>query len=200
MTKDAIVARVNQLITNGLYSFDEMQFDLDDAIIAINDTLQSDFPFMSTFFATPTNTDYTIIPERYIRSVIINYTVAILLKREGELGVEFSAAMSAHQTGLSNMFRDYFSQVPVEYQSVSNGFFVVNPDVAVEVITFDSNGGSEVLPVSVTFNYYCPVPRDPDKSGYTFDGWFVDAALTTEFDFTQPVRKTQTLYAKWTEV
>lgn len=45
---------------------------------------------------------------------------------------------------------------------------------------------------------------DPDKltipnvEGYTFGGWYTDAAYSTKFDFTQPIKSNTTVYAKWT--
>lgn len=44
---------------------------------------------------------------------------------------------------------------------------------------------------------------DPDKltipevEGYTFDGWYADAAHTTEFDFSTPITGDTKVYAKW---
>lgn len=38
----------------------------------------------------------------------------------------------------------------------------------------------------------------PEAEGYTFIGWYADAAHTTEFDFTQPIKSNTTVYAKWT--
>ena len=38
----------------------------------------------------------------------------------------------------------------------------------------------------------------PEVEGYTFDGWYADAAHTTKFDFTKPIKSNTTVYAKWT--
>ena len=38
----------------------------------------------------------------------------------------------------------------------------------------------------------------PEVEGYTFDGWYTDAAHTTEFDFTKPITGDTKIYAKWT--
>lgn len=38
----------------------------------------------------------------------------------------------------------------------------------------------------------------PTVEGYTFDGWYADAAYNTEFDFTKPITSNTTVYAKWT--
>lgn len=37
----------------------------------------------------------------------------------------------------------------------------------------------------------------PEVEGYTFDGWYADADYTTEFDFTQPIKRNTKIYAKW---
>ena len=42
-------------------------------------------------------------------------------------------------------------------------------------------------------------PNDPAKQGYTFSGWYKEAALTTPWTFaSDTVQDTTTLYAKWT--
>lgn len=43
-------------------------------------------------------------------------------------------------------------------------------------------------------------PQDPVRNGYTFGGWYTDAACTSgkEFDFSTQVRENTMLYAKWT--
>ena len=41
-------------------------------------------------------------------------------------------------------------------------------------------------------------PDDPTESGFTFDGWYVDAACKSAYDFDTPVTEDITLYAKWT--
>lgn len=38
----------------------------------------------------------------------------------------------------------------------------------------------------------------PEVEGYTFDGWYTDAAHTTKFDFSTPITGDTTVYAKWT--
>lgn len=38
----------------------------------------------------------------------------------------------------------------------------------------------------------------PEVEGYTFDGWYADDNYSTEFDFTQPIKRNTKVYAKWT--
>ena len=71
-------------------------------------------------------------------------------------------------------------------------------------VTFESNGGSEVESQTLTGSGVSDSanvtkPTDPTKTGYTFDGWYKDSALTEEFDFFVGITSDLTLYAKWTE-
>lgn len=72
--------------------------------------------------------------------------------------------------------------------------------VTTETVTvdFESNGGTEVASLTVGKGEAFDPPTAPRKPGYTFDGWYKDAALSgTEFDFSG-VSEDTTLYAKWT--
>jgi len=67
-------------------------------------------------------------------------------------------------------------------------------------VTFDTNGGSEVLAQEVGYNELVKAPVAPTKTGYTFDGWHKDNKLTIPWDFAKDiVTKNVTLYAKWTK-
>ncbi len=64
-------------------------------------------------------------------------------------------------------------------------------------VSFESNGGSDIESQTVLENTVALKPTDPTQSGYTFAGWYADEALTTPWDFTTPITKDTTLYAKW---
>ena len=38
----------------------------------------------------------------------------------------------------------------------------------------------------------------PKVDGYTFDDWYTDNTYSTKFDFTKPIQRNTTVYAKWT--
>ncbi|MBR4790225.1 MAG: InlB B-repeat-containing protein [Treponema sp.] len=65
------------------------------------------------------------------------------------------------------------------------------------VVTFDSNGGSSVSTQAVEDQSNATEPSAPTKSGYYFGGWYKEAALNNEFNFTTPITDNITLYAKW---
>ncbi|MDR0898688.1 MAG: InlB B-repeat-containing protein [Oscillospiraceae bacterium] len=64
-------------------------------------------------------------------------------------------------------------------------------------VAFDSQGGSPVASQSVKDGDAAQRPADPTRAGYTFGGWYSDAALTIPYDFSQPVMGDMTLYARW---
>lgn len=53
-----------------------------------------------------------------------------------------------------------------------------------------------------TIEHGKPIDTDkltiPEVEGYTFGGWYADNTYSTKFDFTQPIKRNTTVYAKWT--
>jgi uncharacterized repeat protein (TIGR02543 family) len=67
-------------------------------------------------------------------------------------------------------------------------------------ITFQSNGGSAVAPISFSPGATITIPQNPTKAGYNFKGWYVDQSLTNLFSLTNIPTNNITLYAKWAEI
>ncbi len=65
------------------------------------------------------------------------------------------------------------------------------------IVTFDSNGGSNVTSQTVENGKTATMPQDPTRSGYTFLGWFTDEDFNEVYRFTTPVTEDITIYAKW---
>jgi uncharacterized repeat protein (TIGR02543 family) len=63
------------------------------------------------------------------------------------------------------------------------------------IVTFDSQGGSQVSTQEVIDGGTALKPEDPEKVGYTFVGWFTEEDV--EFDFDTPITASITLYAHW---
>ena len=64
-------------------------------------------------------------------------------------------------------------------------------------VTFDSQGGSEVDPITVKKGGTITKPINPTKEGDIFDGWYTEATTENLFDFTTPIMSDLTLYAGW---
>lgn len=68
------------------------------------------------------------------------------------------------------------------------------PEEKTYTVKFDSDGGSEIKPVTVEDGGKVTKPEDPTRTGYTFKGWFNG---DTEYDFEKAVTADITLKAKW---
>ena len=68
------------------------------------------------------------------------------------------------------------------------------------VVTFDTNGGSEVANQWVKSGEKAILPETPTKDGYKFVKWYKDAALTEEYVFDTVIDSNITLYAKWNQI
>ena len=65
-------------------------------------------------------------------------------------------------------------------------------------VSFDSNGGSAVLPQTVKEWQRIIRPEDPTRSGYLFASWYSEPELRYQWDFyANMVDADMTLYAKW---
>ncbi len=65
-------------------------------------------------------------------------------------------------------------------------------------VTFDSMSGSAVEPVTALYGTLVEKPSDPTRTGYVFVGWYKQADLSEEWDFSSDtLTENITLYAKW---
>ena len=67
-------------------------------------------------------------------------------------------------------------------------------------VTFNM-GGHGIQPAAQTVKGgdKASMPTAPYESGYTFGGWYADAALSVKYDFNAAINADTTIYAKWTK-
>ncbi|MGG6303846.1 InlB B-repeat-containing protein [Bifidobacterium thermophilum] len=112
-----------------------------------------------------------------------------------------------------------FSQVPVSWDAVPasryarTGSFTVAGRLSdgtkvtasvkvtpkVYTVSFDSQGGSGVASQRVTVGQRASRPANPSRSGFTFAGWYTAKSGGSKYDFSKPVTRNLTLYARWTK-
>ena len=103
-------------------------------------------------------------------------------------------------TGVSTITNeDFLVSIPD-----GTGGYEVESNVATVILTsdctvkFETNGGSEIEPVTAIYGEKLTRPEDPVRDGKVFAGWFKDIHLTEEWDFeNDTVPGNMTLYAKW---
>ena len=65
------------------------------------------------------------------------------------------------------------------------------------LLSFMTNGGTEIEPYYLEPGTAIVAPKDPEKEGFVFTGWFKDADLTEPYEFTFMPQTTTLVYAGW---
>ena len=65
------------------------------------------------------------------------------------------------------------------------------------VVSFDTDGGTDIEDIYVESGETIKAPKTPTRSGYKFNGWYLD---DVKFDFNTEITESITLTAKWTAV
>lgn len=73
----------------------------------------------------------------------------------------------------------------------------VKYDLDEHTLTFETNGGSAINPVTVRHGNAVARPADPTKDKYTFIGWYANPEFTEEYDFATVLEADKTIYAKF---
>lgn len=74
----------------------------------------------------------------------------------------------------------------------------VEKEVKKYTVSFNTNGGGVLAPVVIEEGGLVAEPAEITREGYTFEGWYKDAALTQKWNFaTDKVTEDLTLYVKW---
>jgi len=67
----------------------------------------------------------------------------------------------------------------------------------ISTITFDTDSGTAVSPITQTVGTIIDPVLPPTKAGYTYNGWFTDPELSNQYIFTVMPESDLTLYVKW---
>jgi uncharacterized repeat protein (TIGR02543 family) len=88
--------------------------------------------------------------------------------------------------------------VRVEIKPGPNDVITVPMDWRKFTVTFDSNGGTEVLEQRLHDGKKAKQPQGVTRNGYTLEGWYTEAEFINKWNFgTSIVTQNLTLYAKW---
>lgn len=64
-------------------------------------------------------------------------------------------------------------------------------------ITFENTGDTYIETITQVGSMPVETPETPMKTGYLFQGWYMDEALSVPFDFGSTINEDITLFAKW---
>lgn len=135
-----IVQSVNRKLAGEILIYSEMEVYLDAVIDEINAKLYSCFPVFSEFNNTDYTAeypDYSFFPDKYIRTVVIPGTAAKFYIQDAEGMATAPQFDVEYLQGLFLMERDYLSQVPEEFQELTDqgilGLTDLDQDRGIEV-------------------------------------------------------------------
>ena len=92
------------------------------------------------------------------------------------------------------------------YTRYFSTYSITTTETPTHTVMFETNGGSEIGSVTVMDQQTLTRPGDPAKDSgdearsYVFDGWYAASDFSTAYDFSAPVTRDMTLYAKWREI
>lgn len=123
------------------------------------------------------------------------FTVSFKIKNEAELS---DKALTV-QTGEPTFFSILDAFGAEMDKTLTPGKVTVKEGPVQHTVTFDSQGGSAVSSITNVDNgTIISAPPAPTKAGYTFAGWYKEAAGTNAWNFAaDTVTSDVTLYAKW---
>ena len=109
-----------------------------------------------------------------------------------------SAGFSTNQVNYTSLY--VYNGTPyVAYEDAGNSYkATVMALINNYTVTFDSNEGSSVDPVTQDSGTTIAATPTTTKTGSTFAGWYSDSTLTSAVSFPYTITTEVTLYAKWT--
>lgn len=139
MLLSKIVNGVNAKLAGELLSLSELTVHLDSVVDEINAKLNAKFPVFSELEDA---TEYTAIPDKYIRTVIIPGAAYYFYTTDEEGAMVAPEYKEAYYRNLFYMERDYMQQIPAKYlESELQGSidFAVEADGNIRGITVPSS-------------------------------------------------------------
>ena len=129
-----------------------------------------------------TNGGTKIAPKRVISGSIL--TVPFEPKKEG--------------TSFNGWYLDKELTIPYQFgEIVENDLTLYARWIEIYIVKFDTLGGTKIDDVRVSEGFNVNPPVAPKKSGYTFNGWYLDLEYTKPYNFSAIVTKDLVLYAYW---
>lgn len=126
-----------------------------------------------TYFANWTVESYTL-------KVVDNVTGAVIHEKAYNYGAKIDTIKAPDITGYS--FDSWSEEIPATMPDIgtADDVKVITAIYTINqyTITFDSDGGTEVAPITQDYNTAVTVPAAPTKTGYTFDGWSPEVPST----------------------
>jgi uncharacterized repeat protein (TIGR02543 family) len=155
------------------------------------------------FTAGTMNFSYLPQPDEFTVTFVTNGGTEISPYENIIQGSQISSPTAPTKSGyiFDKWYADIDLTVPYNFLAAVNDDFSLYAGWLEErIVTFDTDGGSSIDPQSIANGSLASEPTiAPIKSGYSFEGWFVESNHITPFNFNDPITQNTIIYAKFVE-
>lgn len=192
-TTEPLKGTTDTTVTAAAKSYDNFTYDSTVPGTVASGNIAGDGSLVLKLFYTRNTYDYTV---RHIKQLPDgSYDVAHAEVETLSGKFEALAAVTAKDYGEHYPTNDADTKQNIK---IEKGLTIdVKYDLDEHTLTFETNGGSAINPVTVRHGNAVARPADPTKDKYTFIGWYADPEFTEEYDFATVLEADKTIYAKF---
>lgn len=192
-TTEPLKGTTDTTVTAAAKSYDNFTYDSTVPGTVASGNIAGDGSLVLKLFYTRNTYDYTVRHIKQLPDGTYDEANAEVETLSGKF--EALAAVTAKDYGSHYPTNDAGTKQNIKIEK--NLTIDVKYDLDNHTLTFETNGGSAIAPVTVRHGNAVARPADPTKDKYTFIGWYVDPEFTEEYDFTTVLEADKTIYAKF---
>ncbi len=192
-TTEPLKGTTDTTVTAAAKSYDNFTYDSTVPGTVASGNIAGDGSLVLKLFYTRNTYDYTVRHIKQLPDGTYDEANAEVENLSGKF--EALAAVTAKDYGSHYPTNDADTKQNIKIEK--NLTIDVKYDLDNHTLTFETNGGSTIAPVTVRHGNAVARPADPTKDKYTFIGWYVDPEFTEEYDFTTVLEADKTIYAKF---
>ena len=192
-TTEPLKGTTDTTVTAAAKSYDNFTYDSTVPDTVASGNIAGDGSLVLKLFYTRNTYDYTVRHIKQLPDGSYDEANAEVETLSGKF--EALAAVTAKDYGSHYPTNDADTKQNIK---IEKGLTIdVKYDLDEHTLTFETNGGSAIKPVTVRHGNAVARPADPTKDKYTFIGWYADPEFTEEYDFATVLEADKTIYAKF---
>ena len=192
-TTEPLKGTTDTTVTAAAKSYDNFTYDSTVPGTVASGNIAGDGSLVLKLFYTRNTYDYTVRHIKQLPDGTYDEANAEVENLSGKF--EALAAVTAKDYGSHYPTNDAGTKQNIKIEK--NLTIDVKYDLDNHTLTFETNGGSAIDPVTVRHGNAVARPTDPTKDKYTFIGWYVDPEFSAEYDFATVLEADKTIYAKF---
>ena len=192
-TTEHLKGTTDTTVTAAAKSYDNFTYDSTVPDTVASGNIAGDGSLVLKLFYTRNTYDYTVRHIKQLPDGSYDEANAEVETLSGKF--EALAAVTAKDYGEHYPTNDADTKQNIK---IEKGLTIdVKYDLDEHTLTFETNGGSAIDPITVRHGNAVARPADPTKDKYTFIGWYADPEFTAKYDFATVLEADKTIYAKF---